>query len=314
MLRGVGYRKLAFIAPFAPALAVMAVGCLPTYQFGTSDSGSPMDGGLIEGAAVMDAGDAATESGGTVHSGNAMDGSSATDGSDGAHALPVDASSEDGNASMPTWVTDGFNTSQATAPNMISVTSATIAGEKAGGWNVGFLAWFDTTSPQISSVVDTAGNTYTFSPSTPLLGCRADSAIVCQQAFYASNIAVPAGDAGNTVTVTLTAPANALDLRVVEYAGLTAFTDWASNGGGTPPLIAVVNAVPGDRLAVVGAASEGRIMGGTTGVTQRVTTSPFWNSEGDFLVADAGQYSITIDEVPAAGPPPTWILTWLTFQ
>jgi hypothetical protein len=111
----------------------------------------------------------------------------------------------------------------------------------------------------------------------------------------------------------LTAPADALDLRVAEYTGLDAFADWASNSGESTSVSAIVNAAGGARLAVVGAASEGRITS-ATGVTLRVTTMPYWNVEGDFPVAEAGPYSAMLVQTPAVGLSQVWVVNWLTFR
>jgi hypothetical protein len=219
-----------------------------------------------------------------------------------------------GGGGPPTFVTVGSNTPSGTSA---TTASALLSGAVAGGWIVGFVAWFDDMSPQIASVTDTAGNTYTFTvpgPSNPLLGCRTDPMIACQQGFYAPNVALADGGTGDvTVTVTMTSAMAGLDLRVAEYSNLAAFEYAATNTGNSTLPGADVNGNGGIRWVVVGAAVEGRVKD-AGGVAVRMVSPNDYNVEGDFAVPEAGTYPIWFYEEPPMGLSNVWVVNWLTFR
>jgi hypothetical protein len=216
-------------------------------------------------------------------------------------------------AGPPAYVTSGSNTPGATVS---TTANALLPGAVAGGWIVGFVAWFGDMSPTIASVTDTAGNTYTFADSAngAYSSCRTDPMIACQQGFYAPNIALPDGGAKNlTVTVTMTSALAGLDVRVAEYENLTAFVDEHANTGNSILPGADVNGSGGIRWVVVGAAVEGRVKD-AGGVDVRIVSPNDYNVEGDFPVPEAGTYPIWFYQEPPMGLSNVWVVNWLTFQ
>jgi hypothetical protein len=78
------------------------------------------------------------------------------------------------------------------------------------------VGWTDTTS-SVTTVADTAGNTY-----ARAVGPNIYSPDLSQVIYYAAGIKAAA--AGNKITVTMNTSANSLDLRAAEFAGLSAST------------------------------------------------------------------------------------------
>jgi hypothetical protein len=83
----------------------------------------------------------------------------------------------------------------------------------AGDLIVLAVGWTDTTM-SVTSVADTAGNTY-----TKAIGPNIYSPDLSQLIYYAAGIKAAA--AGNKITVTMSAAANSLDLRAAEFGGLS---------------------------------------------------------------------------------------------
>jgi chitodextrinase len=107
-----------------------------------------------------------------------------------------------------------------------SVNLTLTSAQNAGDLNVVFIGWH-TASAQITSVTDTKGNVY-----VPALGPTVSSDNRIQYIYYAKNI-VAAAASGNTLTVTMTALVDNLDVRVAEYSGVDT----------TNPLDGVIGAV-----------------------------------------------------------------------
>jgi hypothetical protein len=84
----------------------------------------------------------------------------------------------------------------------------------AGDLIVIAAGWTDTTS-NVTSVADTAGNTY-----VKAVGPTLYSPDLSQVIYYAAGIKAAA--AGNKITVTMNATSNSLDLRTAEFGGLAA--------------------------------------------------------------------------------------------
>jgi hypothetical protein len=87
------------------------------------------------------------------------------------------------------------------------------AAQTLGNLNVVFVGWDDATAT-VSSVTDTAGNTYSLA-ANPVV----QSGNASQVVYYAKNIFGAAAGA-NTVTVTFSVAANYPDVRIAEYSGL----------------------------------------------------------------------------------------------
>ena len=131
-----------------------------------------------------------------------------------------------GNASLVSTSTDNTVTYNASTPaaiafvqanavtpqtNQSTVTVAYTNAQIVGDTNILAIGWSNTTS-NITSVTDSAGNTY------QLAGPIARGSGLSQAIYYASNIKAAA--AGNTVTVTFNVSTPFIDIRALEYSGL----------------------------------------------------------------------------------------------
>ena len=113
-------------------------------------------------------------------------------------------------SATPTFVQVNSATPQT---NQSTVKIIYTGAQTAGNTNILAIGWNDATS-NISSVTDTAGNTYQVAAPT------ARGTGLSQAIYYAKNIkAAPAG--GNTVTVTFTTAVRFADIRISEYSGLS---------------------------------------------------------------------------------------------
>jgi hypothetical protein len=90
----------------------------------------------------------------------------------------------------------------------VTYTSAQVAGDT----NILAIGWNNTTST-ITSVIDSAGNTYQLAVPT------ASGSGISQAIYYAKNIKAAAAGT-NTVTVTFSASTPFVDIRALEYSGL----------------------------------------------------------------------------------------------
>ena len=96
--------------------------------------------------------------------------------------------------------------------NQSSVPVTYTGAQTAGDTNILAIGWNNTTST-ITSVTDSAGNTYQLAVPT------ARGTGISQAIYYAPNIkAAPAGT--NTVTVTFNTATPYVDIRATEYSGL----------------------------------------------------------------------------------------------
>ena len=94
-----------------------------------------------------------------------------------------------------------------------TVTLPYTSAQKAGDLNAVVVGWNETTA-KVSSLTDTAGNTYTLAVGPTLL-----SGALSQSIYYAKNIKAAAAGA-NVVTVKFTSAANYPDIRILEYSGI----------------------------------------------------------------------------------------------
>ena len=114
-------------------------------------------------------------------------------------------------SATPTFVQVNSATPQT---NQSTVRVTYTGAQTAGNTNILAIGWNDATS-NISSVTDSAGNTYQVAAPT------ARGTGLSQAIYYAKNIkAAPAG--GNTVTVTFSTAVRFADIRILEYGGLDA--------------------------------------------------------------------------------------------
>jgi hypothetical protein len=188
-----------------------------------------------------------------------------------------------------------------TASSTVSV--AYKSAQTAGDLNIVVVGWNDTTS-SVTSLTDTLGNTYSLAVGpTTASGAR-------QSIYYAKNIK----GGSNTVTATFNQAAVAVDLRVLEYKGLSQ----------TSPLDVSAAAVGSSTTASSGSATTTSanelIFGADTiatgtpgpgaGFTTRIITSPDSDIAEDKIVSTTGSYSATAPVSPSG----YWVMQMVTFK
>jgi len=177
--------------------------------------------------------------------------------------------------------------------------------QSAGDLNVAVVGWNDSNA-QVSSIADSAGNTYTLA-----IGPTVQSGIASQSIYYAKNI--PAA-AANTVTVTFTAAATFPDIRIVEYRGLHPTTplDVAVAGTGTATLTNSGTATTTNAVDLLVGANlvQTTTTGAGSGFTSRSLTVPDGDIVEDRTTAVIGSYGATAP-LSSGGP---WIMQMVAFR
>ncbi|HEU4331334.1 MAG TPA: PQQ-dependent sugar dehydrogenase [Lapillicoccus sp.] len=189
--------------------------------------------------------------------------------------------------------------------NQSSVNIVYPSAQTAGNTNILAIGWNNTTST-VTSVVDSAGNTYR------LAVPKASANGVSQAIWYASNIKA-AGPGANTVTVTFSASTPYVDVRVLEYSGLdpvnpfdvgaSASGDSASANSGT------VTTTAANELIVGAGITGGVFSAAGTSFTNRVITT-FGDIAEDRIVTTVGAYGATATLTGTAG----WVMQVATFK
>jgi hypothetical protein len=174
--------------------------------------------------------------------------------------------------------------------------------QSAGNANIVAIGWNDT-SAVITSVTDTAGNSY--QPVVPIYRTNGLS----QAIYYASMIQ----GGSNAVTVVFNINAMFVDLRITEYSGLqatAAFDAGVSAGGnGTSGDSGAVTVTgTNDLLFAAGMAGNGFAATGN-GFDERVITDPDGDMVEDGIAVLPGVYHAT-----AALLPGTWLLQVAAFK
>jgi hypothetical protein len=183
------------------------------------------------------------------------------------------------------FVQVAVNTTSGTASSF----SATYSNAQAqGDLNVIAIGWNDTTS-SVTAVHDSAGNTYSLA-----VGPTRYAPDLSQAIYYAPNIA--AGGAGaNKVTVDFDAAANSIDLRILEYSGLSKSSplDVTSGqaGTGSGALSSGKATTTSSRELLVGAGMTTDIFASSgPGYTERAITT-LGDLVEDRIVSSTGSYS-----------------------
>jgi hypothetical protein len=183
------------------------------------------------------------------------------------------------------FVQVAVNTTSGTAQSF----SATYAkAQDQGDLNVVAIGWNDTTS-SVTSVHDSAGNTYQLA-----VGPTQYAPDLSQAIYYAPNIAAH-GAGANVVTVDFDAAANAIDLRILEYSGLSASSPLdvtaAQSGRGSGELSSGTGNTTSNRELLVGAGMTTDIFASAgPGYTERTITA-LGDIVEDKIVSSTGAYS-----------------------
>jgi hypothetical protein len=171
--------------------------------------------------------------------------------------------------------------------------------ETAGDLNIVVVGWNDTTST-VQSVKDSAGNSYSLAIG-PTKGTGLQESI-----YYASNIV----GGSDTVTVTFNQAANAPDVRILEYRGVTTLDAKAgASGSGGAANSGSATTTSANEL-IFGAnmvATETEAAG--SGYTSRIIT-PDGDIAEDKVVTATGSYSATAT-LEGSGP---WVMQMVTFK
>ena len=170
--------------------------------------------------------------------------------------------------------------------------------------NILAIGWSNTTS-NITSVTDSAGNTYAVAAPT-VHGSSQSQAI-----YYAKNIKAIAANT-NTVTVKFSTAAQFVDLRASEYGGLdtTAPFDKSASGSGnsnnaTTPSVTTTFA---NELVFGAGDTSGFFTAAGTGFTKRIITTPDSDITEDKIVSVVGSYNAS---APQSG---SWVMQMATFK
>ena len=166
--------------------------------------------------------------------------------------------------------------------------AAVYAAQTAGDTNVIAVGWSNNTTT-ISSVTDTAGNTYQVAAALTRGGTTTS-----QVMYYAKNIVA---SATNTVTVTFSAASSTPDLRIMEYSGLdtTSPLDSAGSGSGSSTAAATASfttTTANDLIVAAGTTQADFTLPGAN-FSLRMISSPNNNIAEDRIAATAGSYTGT---------------------
>ncbi len=173
--------------------------------------------------------------------------------------------------------------------------------QTAGDLNVVAVGWNDT-SATVSSVVDSAGNTYQVAvPMAQGSGLR-------QAIYYAKNIAA----ATDTVTVTFSQAATYPDIRIAEYKNVDIANPFdvgaSASGSAATANSGSATTTAASELLVGAGMTAGAFSGAGSGYTNRMITNPDADILEDRVVASAGSYSAT---APVNG---AWLMQLATFR
>ena len=202
-----------------------------------------------------------------------------------------------------TFVQGNYSVPRNTA-NPVSATFT--AQQTSGNLNVVVIGWNDTTAT-ISSVTDTAGNTYILATGPTMQATNAT-----QSLYYAKNIFGAAAGV-NTVTVIFNVPATSPDLRILEYAGAdtTNPLDEAGGAAGTSTdSSAFVTTANADDQIVAGDFIQTGTPGPGAGFTSRMITSPNSDIVEDESVTTAGMYVASAPVSPSGW----WVMNVAAFR
>jgi IPT/TIG domain len=175
--------------------------------------------------------------------------------------------------------------------------------QSAGDLNVVVVGWNDSTST-ISSVTDSAGNTYALAAG-PVVGTNLTQAI-----YYAKNIVA---SSSNTVTVQFNQGASYPDVRIFEYAGLDTSSPLdVSHGASGQSLTASSGSVTTTEAAELVLASDtvlSKTLSPGTGYVPVVLTNFFDLAEHQ-VTSKKGKFNPTANLIASTN----WVMQVVTFK
>jgi hypothetical protein len=162
------------------------------------------------------------------------------------------------------------------------------------------VGWNDTTS-SVSSVTDTAGNTYRLAVGPTTLGTS-----LTQSIYWASNVAATP-PTGNQVTVTFNGAARSVDVRILEYSGLDPANPIgqtaAATGNSSTSSVLLVSTTGPSILVAANTVETGTRSAGL-GFTARVITTPDGDLVEDRVVAASAPYRASASLISSGG----WVM------
>jgi len=214
-------------------------------------------------------------------------------------------------------LTNGFSftSSSASTITFVQVAAATPQGsvttvsvpyshaQTAGNLNIVVVGWNDT-SASVSSISDSAGNTYLLAIGpTTASGAR-------QTIYYAKNIK----GGSNTVTVNFSQAASSPDVRVLEYAGASTTSPLdvtaGASGSSTTANSGLATTTAANELIFAADTIATGTPGPGTGFTARIITQPDSDIAEDKIGSTAGTYSATAPVSPSG----YWVMQMVTFK
>lgn len=202
-----------------------------------------------------------------------------------------------GAVGTPTFVQVQSSTPQGSVASVASAYTA----QTAGNLNVIIIGWNNITS-NISSVTDSAGNTYQIAAPTT----RGNT--LSQAIYYAKNIKAGA----NTVTVNFDASTDFPDLRILEYSGIdqTSPFDVAASASGniTPASSGNLTTNVAKTLIVGGGTTQGAFSAAGSGFTLRTITAQDGDIAEDMTLNSVGTAAAT---GPVTG---AWVMQAAAFK
>ncbi|HEY4210838.1 MAG TPA: LysM peptidoglycan-binding domain-containing protein [Steroidobacteraceae bacterium] len=208
-----------------------------------------------------------------------------------------------GGTATPAYVQGNSNDPQSPT-NTVSVTFT--SAQTAGHLNVIAIGWNNATST-ISSVTDTAGNTYTLA-----IGPTTASGNGRQSIYYAKNINAAAANS-NTVTVTFSGSVPYPDLRATEYSGINTTSPLdvtkGASGSSTSTSSGSVTTTNANDLIIAANYVANSTSAAGSGYTQRMITADSSIFE-DRKVTSTGSYSASATQSPTGW----WIMQLAAFK
>ena len=208
----------------------------------------------------------------------------------------------------------------APAPAFVQVNSATpqtnqssvgvtyTGAQTAGNTNIVVIGWSNATS-NITSVTDSAGNTYKLAVPT----ARGNG--LSQAIYYAPNIKATAPGTNNTVTATFNTATPYVDVRALEYSGLDPNTPFdvgtSASGTGASANSGTVTTTSANELIFGAGTTSGGFTTPGTNFTTRIITNPDADIAADRFVTSTGTYNATAQDRYSSA---NWVMQVATFK
>ena len=241
-----------------------------------------------------------------------------TTAANGTHTLVARARDVNGNTALSAPVTVNVANATSATPAFVQVNAATpqtnqstvsvtyTSAQVAGDTNILAIGWNNTTS-NITSVTDSAGNTYQLAVPT------ARGSGISQAIYYANNIKAAAAGT-NTVTVTFSTSTPFVDIRALEYSGLDPVNPFdvgtSASGTGTSANSGTVTTTAAGALIFGAGITTGGFSAAGANFVNRIITTPDLDIAEDRLVTTTGSYSATA----SLGGSAAWVMQVATFR